>query len=106
VTARREKYDSRAEGSATECTQVRREDVDRPVMIRRFMEKGIADFRKERAAVLYVEGKTSISGAAEMAGVTIREMVQLLVSKGYGSSYSLEDFRRGAKLFQKTVKPE
>jgi len=75
-------------------------------MIRRFMEKGIADFRKERVAALYVEGKTSISGAAEMAGVTIPEMVQLLVSEGYRSSYSLKDFRRGVKLLQKTVKPE
>lgn len=86
--------------------QARRENVDRSAMIRRFMEKGIAELRKERAAALYVEEKTSISGAAEMAGLTIPEMVQLLVSKGYRSSYSLEDFRRGVKLLQKMVKPE
>lgn len=86
--------------------EARRENVDRSAMIRRFMEKGIAEFRKERAAALYMEGKTSISGAAEMAGLTIPEMVQLLVSKGYRSSYSLEDFRRGVKLLQKMVKPE
>lgn len=86
--------------------EARRENVDRSAMIRRLMEKGIAEFRKEKAAAFYVEGRTSISGAAEMAGLTIPEMVQLLVSKGYRSSYSLEDFRRGAKLLQKMVKPE
>jgi len=61
---------------------------------------------KERAAALYVEGKTSISGAAEMAGLTIPEMVQLLVSKGYRSSYSLEDFRKGVKMLQKMTKTD
>ena len=86
--------------------QARRENVDRSAMIRRLMEKGIAEFRKERAAALYVEGKTSISGAAEMAGLTIPEMVQLLVSKGYGSSYSLEDFRKGVKMLQKMTKTD
>lgn len=86
--------------------QARRENVDRSVMIRRFMEKGIAEFRKERAAALYVEGKTSISGAAEMASLTIPEMVKFLVDKGYRSNYSLEDFRKGVKLLEKMVKPE
>jgi len=86
--------------------QARKENVDRSAMIRRLMEKGIAEFRKERAAALYVEGKTSISGAAEMAGLTIPEMVQLLVSKGYRSSYSLEDFRKGVRMLQKMTKTD
>jgi len=74
--------------------QAKRENVDRSVMIRRLMERGMAEFRKERAAGLYMEGKTSISGAAEVASLTIPEMVEYLVNKGYKSSYSLEDFRR------------
>jgi predicted HTH domain antitoxin len=86
--------------------QARRENVDRSVMIRRFMEKGIEEFRKEKAAALYVEGKTSISGAAEIARLTIPEMVQFLVDKGYRSKYSLEDFRKGVKLLEKIVKAE
>jgi hypothetical protein len=49
----------------------------------------------------YIEGKTPISGAAEMASLTIPEMVEYLVNKGYKSSYSLEDFRRGVTLLKK-----
>ncbi len=86
--------------------QARRENVDRSVMIRRFMEKGIAEFRKEKAAELYVHEKISISGAAEMANLTIPEMVEFLIDKGYRSSYSLEDFRKGVKLLEKIIKPE
>lgn len=84
--------------------EARRENVDRSVVIRRLMEKGIAEFRKERAAEFYLEGKTSISGAAEVAGLIIPEMVEFLVSKGYKSSYSLEDFRRGVTLLEKRLK--
>ena len=83
--------------------EARRENVDRSVVIRRLMERGIAEFRKERAAKLYLEGKTSISGAAEMANLTIPEMVEFLVSRGYRSGYSLEDFRRGVTLLEKKL---
>ncbi len=47
-----------------------------------------------------------ISGAAEMAGLTIPEMVQFLVDKGYRSNYSLEDFRKGVKLPEKIIRLE
>jgi len=86
--------------------EAKRENVDRSVMIRRLMEMGIAEFRKERAAEFYIEGKTSISGAAEMARLTIPEMVEYLVNKGYKSSYSLEDFRKGVTLLEKRLKEE
>ena len=86
--------------------QATRENVDRSVMIRQFTEKRITESRKERAAALYMDGKTLISGAAETAGVAMPEVVQLLVSKGYRSSYSSEDFRSGVKLLQKIVEAE
>jgi len=63
-----------------------------------------AEFRKERAAELYIESKTSISGTPEMASLTITEMVEYLVNKEYKSSYSLEDFRRGVTLLEKRLK--
>jgi len=86
--------------------EAKKEKVDRSAIIRRLMEKGIAESKKERAAQLYMEGKTSISGAAEVAALTIPEMVEYLVGKGYKSSYSLEDFRRGVTLLEKRLKQE
>jgi len=35
-----------------------KENVDRTTIIRKLMEKGIAESKKERAAQLYIEGKT------------------------------------------------
>ena len=83
--------------------EAEKENVDRSVVIRRFMERGIAEFKKEKAAKLYVEGKVSMSGAAEEARLTIPEMVEYLVSKRYKSDYSVEDFRRGVNMLEKKL---
>lgn len=84
--------------------QAKTESVDRSVVIRRLVERGAVEFEKEKAAKLYMEGKISISGAAENAQVTIPEMVDYLVCKGYKSEYSVYDFRRGASLLEKKLK--
>ncbi len=84
--------------------EAERESVDRSVIIRRLIEMGAAEAEKNKAAKLYMEGKISISGAAEMAKLTIPEMVDYLVCKGFKSEYSIDDFRRGVSLLDK--KPE
>ena len=62
--------------------EARRESLGRSTMIRRLVERGIAESRKERAAEFYMEDKTSISGAAEMAGLMIPEMWSSLSEGG------------------------
>lgn len=86
--------------------QAKTESVDRSVVIRRLVERGAVEFEKEKAAKLYMEGKISISGAAENAEVTIPEMVDYLVCKGYKSEYSVNDFRRGVTLLEKKLKEQ
>jgi predicted HTH domain antitoxin len=81
--------------------EAQKESVDRSVVIRRLIEKGAEEFKKEKAAKNYMEGKISISGAAENAGLMIPEMVNYLVCKGFRSEYSIDDFRRGVNLLEK-----
>jgi predicted HTH domain antitoxin len=61
---------------------------------------------KDKAAKMYMEGKISISGAAETAKLTIPETVDYLVCKGFKSEYSMEDFRRGVNLLEKKLSPK
>jgi len=68
------------------------------------LESGVAEFEKEKAAKLYMEGKISISGAAETARLTIPEMADYLVCKDFKLEYSVEDFRRGTALLEKKLK--
>lgn len=70
------------------------ENLDRSTTIRQLLARGLKEYKKEKAARLYKEGKTSISGAAEMAELTIREMIDYLVGKGYRSSYTYEDLKK------------
>lgn len=70
------------------------EDVDRSTIIRQLISKGVREYKKEKAANLYKEGKLSISGAAELAGLTIREMMDYLIERGYRSKYTYEDLRK------------
>ncbi len=70
------------------------EDVDRSTIIRQLISKGVREYKKEKAANLYREGKLSMSGAAEMAGLTIREMIDYLIEKGYRATYTYEDLKR------------
>ncbi|HLC45974.1 MAG TPA: UPF0175 family protein [archaeon] len=70
---------------------------DRSTIIRKLVVKGMRDLAKEKAAQQYIEGKTTISGAAHAAGLTVWEMEQYLVSKGFKSDYSVEDLQKGLK---------
>lgn len=73
--------------------------MDKSTVIRRFIIEGFREYKRERAAGLYKERRVSIGGAAELAGLTIREMVDYLIKKGYKSSYSYEDLKKEMELF-------
>lgn len=74
------------------------ESVDRSTIIRQLVVKGLREYKKEKAAGLYRSGKISVSGAAEMAELTIREMIDYLVEKGYKSAYTYEDLKKEIKV--------
>lgn len=71
---------------------------DRSTIIRKLIMIGYKDFMKKKAAEDYLCGKITISEAANDAGITIWEMEQYLVSRGFKSSYSAEDLKAEIKL--------
>ena len=74
------------------------EHEDRSTIIRKLVMVGYADVMKEKAAEKYVSGKVTLSAAAHQAGLTIWEMEQYLVGRGFKSSYSIEDLKRETGL--------
>lgn len=67
---------------------------DRSTTVRKLLKLGYAEWVKDRAARAYMAGEATLSGAAEMAEVTLWEMERVLVEKGYRSRYDLEDLER------------
>ncbi len=76
----------------------RDEHEDRSTVIRKLVMVGYAGVMKEKAADKYVGGKVTLSEAAHQAGLTVWEMEQYLVGRGFTSSYSIEDLERETRL--------
>ncbi|MCI0562322.1 MAG: UPF0175 family protein [Nitrososphaera sp.] len=76
----------------------REEHEDRSTMIRKLVMLGYADFVKEKAAERYLQGKVTLSRAAQESGLTLWEMEKYLVERGFKSSYSAEDLERELNL--------
>jgi len=71
--------------------RVRMEHIDKTTALREFIYKGAEEWKKEEAVGLFKSGK-SLSEAAEFAGVSIREMMELLVENGVRSDMTPEEF--------------
>jgi predicted HTH domain antitoxin len=70
------------------------ESVDRSELIRRLLDFALRQKKIEEALQSYREGKVTLWKAAEMAGVSLREMMGLVKEKKILVSYTLDDLRR------------
>lgn len=60
---------------------IEKEGVDRSTALRKMLEKGIKEWKKELALKLLGEGKITLWKAAKIAGLTIWEMLDLIEEK-------------------------
>lgn len=77
------------------------ENLDRSTAVRMLLDEGFKNYVKRKAAENYRAGRTTISGAAKKAGITIWEMEQYLVSQGYRSQYSTEEMQEEFRMLAK-----
>ena len=80
------------------------EGTDRSTILRKLLNKGFHEFMKEKAKEKYVQGKITLSAAAKVAGLTIWEMQEFLVSEGYKSDYSIKDLEEDMAVFERIKK--
>jgi|SRR5215203_545872 len=69
---------------------------DLSTAVRNLIERG----RVLLALDLYREGKASLSKAAEVAGVSVSEMMDLLAEHGIPSDLRVEDYRESLRTLQ------
>ncbi|MBI2580429.1 UPF0175 family protein [Candidatus Woesearchaeota archaeon] len=80
------------------------EMVDKSAIIREALEKGFAEVKLKTAVELFSEGKASTSEAAEVAGLSVGELMDELVRRGVKSSTTAEDLAGSLKTALKSVK--
>lgn len=60
---------------------MKEERLDKSATTRRILELGISEWRKERALDALKKGKATLAKAAEIAGLSIYEMIELVKEK-------------------------
>jgi len=69
------------------------EKTERSVLIRRILNTGLDEELKKHALELFRDKKVSLAKAAEIADLSVREMMDLIKEKGIPLHISIEDVR-------------
>jgi predicted HTH domain antitoxin len=80
--------------------------VDRSELIRRLLGSALQEKRVEKAILAYREGNVTLWKAADMAGLSLREMMKLASEKKIPVSYTLEDLRRDIEYVRRKTSGE
>jgi len=67
------------------------EQIDRATAVRKLLAKAIEKWKEERAIQLYRDGKMTLWRAADMANLSLREMMKLAAEKGIEMHYTEKD---------------
>ncbi len=78
--------------------------VDKSVIIREAIEKGFADLKLKIAIDMFGKGKLSTSEAAELADLSIGEIMDELVKRGLRPDINEEDLKAGLENALKFIK--
>ena len=65
--------------------------VERPPFLRRALLQGAADLMFDRACQAYRDGEATLSLAAEIAGLTLRDMMLKMQSANLELNYGVDD---------------
>jgi len=77
--------------------RARLENVDESTAIRQLLAIGVKDY----AVKLYCEGKMSLAEAANLANVTVREMIDLLLDHGVKGNIRADQQRKAINFITK-----
>lgn len=71
----------------------KREGLDRSALLKRLVRLGYADHRLETACAAYRRGAVTLSRAAEMAGLSVNELLARFPEAGLQMNLSSDDLR-------------
>jgi len=78
----------------------REEKIDKSTVVERALEHYMQEWRLNKAVESYRDGLITLSRAAEIAGVSIWEMIDVLVQKKVTLQYSVEDLEEDLRALE------
>lgn len=74
---------------------------DRSTTIRNLIQKGFQEHLKEKASQDYITGKITFTEAAHRSNISLWDMQQHLINKGFRSQYNLDDLEEEMNFLKK-----
>ena len=71
--------------------------TDRATMLRALIERGLSEERRRKVLSKYKERKISLQRAAELLGIHLTEMLELIQNEGLYLDYSEEELKEDLK---------
>jgi len=68
--------------------------TERPAFLKRALQRGAADLMFERACQAYRDGEATLTRAADIAGLSLREMIHRLRSADLELNYGVDDLAK------------
>ncbi|MBL7077717.1 MAG: UPF0175 family protein [Kiritimatiellae bacterium] len=68
--------------------------TERPAFLKRALQRGAADLMFERACQAYRDGEATLTRAAEIAGLSLREMIHRMRSADLELNYGVDDLAK------------
>jgi len=78
--------------------------VEKSIILREALEKGLEKVRLEESIKLFTEGKLAVSEAANTAGISVGEMMEKLKERGISSRITKEDLEGTLQNALKIIK--
>ena len=68
--------------------------IERPTLLKRALRRGAEDLMFERATQAYRSGEATLSRAADLAGLSLRDMILRLKDAHLELNYGVEDLEK------------
>lgn len=75
----------------------REEKVDKSTILDRALEHYTKEWKLQKAIESYGEGRVTLSRAAEIAGISVWEMIDVLAKRKIPTQYDIEDLEEDLK---------
>lgn len=75
----------------------KKEKVGRTIALRKVLDKGLREIKLEHALEMYQKGKITLMKAAEIAGISLWEALEIVRDKRIPMHYTLEDVEKDIK---------
>jgi len=79
----------------------REEKVDKSTVLDRALDHYIREWKLQKAIESYEEGSATLPMAAEIAGLTVWEMIDVLAKRDIQPQYDLEDLEEDLRAFSR-----